>query len=585
MHSLDYVVLVAYVIGIFAIGGIFGGRIKNSRDMFAAGGQSPWWVSGLSGFMTMFSAGTFVVWGGIAYKHGFVAISISFCYGVAALLVGFFIAGHWQKIGVTTAAEFIKLRFGKLALQFYTWTGMTYKMIGVGVALYSVAVLLSALVAVPEGYPFRDPSTGHLSVSWAILLFGGIVVIYTVVGGLWAVLMTDVLQFIVLSLSVAIVVPLILGHPDVGGPAGFLAQSPQGFLAPTHGELTWFFLAGWVAIHIFMIGGEWAFVQRFLCVPSERDAKKSAWLFGILYLISPILWMLPPMVYRVINPDADPEEAYILACREVLPPGVVGLMLAAMFSATASMVDSQLNVFSGVLTRDFYRSLIRPQSTERRLVTVGRIITTVLGGSLVCFALAVPLFGGAESIILSVASLLVGPLLAPTVWGLLSKRIDGKAVWFTAGLTFAAGIVLKFGFSESGFLANISSLSLFSAWVQSHTRMTELIVGVMLPVLILATLEWHGKTVSSGWQRVLAFSRTSEVAKPLPSSDLPARMVVWNVGALGVLMLVLAVLNSENFAILGTFAAALLGIAGMTFWLSKRTRGIHERKNASLTER
>ncbi len=66
MTSLDYLVLTGYVLGIFAIGGVFSRKIKTSSDMFAAGGQSPWWVSGLSGFMTMFSAGTFVVWGGIA---------------------------------------------------------------------------------------------------------------------------------------------------------------------------------------------------------------------------------------------------------------------------------------------------------------------------------------------------------------------------------------------------------------------------------------------------------------------------------------------------------------------------------------
>ena len=67
MTAMDYVVLMAYIIGVFAIGGFFGSKVKSSKDMFAAGGQSPWWTSGLSAFMTMFSANTFVVWGGIAF--------------------------------------------------------------------------------------------------------------------------------------------------------------------------------------------------------------------------------------------------------------------------------------------------------------------------------------------------------------------------------------------------------------------------------------------------------------------------------------------------------------------------------------
>jgi Na+/proline symporter len=108
-----------------------------------------------------------------------------------------------------------------------------------------------------------------------------------------------------------------------------------------------------------MIGADWAFAQRFLCVPSKKDARKSAYLFGILYLVSPLLWLLPPMIYRVVDPTADPEQAYILSCMSVLPVGMLGLMVAAMFSATASMVSSQLNVFSGVLTHDLYRPLMR----------------------------------------------------------------------------------------------------------------------------------------------------------------------------------------------------------------------------------
>ena len=119
MNPADYIVLVCYVIGVFIVGGIFGARIKSSGDMFAAGNQSPWWLAGLSGFMTMFSAGTFVVWGSIAYQHGLVAIVINLTYGVAALSVGWFVAGRWRSLGLTTAAEFLELRFGKPALLFY----------------------------------------------------------------------------------------------------------------------------------------------------------------------------------------------------------------------------------------------------------------------------------------------------------------------------------------------------------------------------------------------------------------------------------------------------------------------------------
>lgn len=566
MTALDTIVLAGYIAAIFVIGGIFSRKIKTSADMFAAGGESPWWVSGTSGFMTMFSAGTFVVWGGIAYRLGAVAISISFCYGVAALIVGYWIAGRWKETGVTSGAEFIRLRFGKRALQFYTLTGITYKMIGTGVALYAVSLLLTALVPLPEMFPFRDPETGNLALTWAILLFGGVVVIYTVVGGLWAVLMTDVLQFIVLLVAVTILIPLIFAHQAVGGMIGFIEQAPENFFSPTAAEFTWFFLAGWAAIHVFMIGAEWAFAQRFICVRSAKDARKSAFLFGGLYLGSPIFWMLPPMVYRIINPDADPQEAYILACREVLPAGVLGLMLAAMLSATASLVDSQLNVFSGVLTRDFFRHW-RKEINERILVRTGRLVTVLLGAVVIGLALLVPYAGGAERITLSVASLMVGPLLAPTVWGLLSPRIDTRAVWWTAGVSFSAGLVASFGLNEGGILEDV--FPLLAEWVQIETRMTELAVGLLLPIAILALHEWRARGVSAEWKAVEAHQPFVS-AEPASATSLPAKTIGANIAALGLLMLAIAVTGNESSFVLWIYAA---GLTGGGWWIFRMAAG------------
>ena len=323
LTSLDFIVILLYIIGIVAAGMVFAGRMKSSKDMFAAGGQSPWWVSGLSGFMTMFSAGTFVVWGGIAYRYGFVAVSINMCYGIAALLAGWFLAGYWRKLGVNSAAEFLQLRFGSSIVQFYTWTQGTIGILAIGGAVYALSKIICALVPLPMGHLLVDPSTGYLSVSFTSIAICLMVILITFTGGLWAVLMTDVLQFVILLVSVVFVVPLIL--IKAGGWNAFIAKAPEGFTSPVANDFTWWFLAGWVLIHFFKIGGEWAFVQRYTCVPTAKDARKAAYIFGVMYLISPLFWMLPPLVFRVINPDADFEQAYVLACRLVLPAGRWGL--------------------------------------------------------------------------------------------------------------------------------------------------------------------------------------------------------------------------------------------------------------------
>jgi len=562
MQTPDLLVIGAYVIGLFVIGGLYGGKVRTSNDLFAAGGRSPWWVSGLSGFMTMFSAGTFVVWGGIAFKHGLVAVSINMCYGVAALLVGWFVAGRWKRSGISTPAEFVRVRFGERAVHGYTWTMMIYRLVGTGVSLYALAVLLCALIPIPEGWFLRDAVTGNLSLLWAVAIFGVIVLIYTVTGGLWAVLMTDVLQFIVLYLAIGFVVPQLFAQ--TGGVGGFIEKLPEGFLAVTNHEFTWIFLLGWTAIHFFMVGAEWAFVQRYLCVPSPRDARKSAILFGVLYLISPLFWMLPPMVYRVIQPEANPEQAYILAAWSVLPAGMLGLMVAAMFSATASMVSSQLNVFAGVLTQDIVVPRLRRMPDETTKVRIGRGMTLVLGVLIIAVAMAVPILGGAEKVVLSITSLIVGPLLLPLVWALFSRKVTALDLALTAGICCGLGLLVRFGMGGDSWLARQSLLDPLVAFVRTQPRSIEAIVGVVLPALAMMLVELLRKSEAEGTAPFLALaSRPRPPEAPATVAELaqPARVVGWSLATCAVGMFLLALFASTDRALLAGCGALMVALA------------------------
>jgi Na+/proline symporter len=569
--TADYIVLLAFVIGVFAVGVFFGARNKDASQMFAAGGQSPWWAAGLSAFMTMFSAGTFVVWGGIAYKHGLVAVSINLCYGVAAILVGYTVAGRWKEIGISSPAEFVTLRFGTGVLHFYTWAMMVFRLLSVAVSLYALAVILTTKMDVSSANPFGDPTTGKLDVRWAILFFGGAVVFYTMIGGLWAVLMTDVLQFIVLNLAVLFVIPLLL--KECGGIQGFVEAAPEGFFAPIGGGYTWWFLLGWAAIHYFVVGAEWAFVQRSLCVPSPRDARKGTYLFGTLYLVSPVLWLLPPMIYRTAHPIPDgaseaqiallANQAYINAC-SVLPAGMMGLMLAAMFSATASMVSSQLNVFAGVLTTDILKPWFAGRPDEQRLLLrAGRGLTLLLGVVLVILALAVPAMGGAEQVVVAAASVMVTPLLAPILWGLLSPAVTTSTLWMTAGIS---GMAVAGWFVAKGTIASPAALATaeghsLGLWISAHEETLRIAIGVGLPVAVLSILHWRARGVDPGWQRVAALPRPSLDDRTRPLDSLPARIVAGSVLACAAMMFALAIVGSQDRGLLGMFGSALLAIA------------------------
>ena len=557
MGQLDAFTLVLYVAGLFIISTLASKRNTNQKEMFSANRSSPWWASGLSGFMTVFSANTFVVWGGIAYQLGMVAVAINLTYGVAAMLIGYFIAGHWNKMGVDTPAEYVTLRFGKAGLHFFTWTVLLKRILGVAGSLYALAILLTAVNA--DGSAIIP-----LSLNTAIILFGIIVILYTMQGGLWAVLMTDVLQFIVLT--VVVFVASILMIADLGSFASFKDNTPDGFLNLTNGDYTWFFLLGWTTINFFTFGAEWAFVQRHIAVKSPKDARKSTYLFGVMYLVTPLFWMLPPLLYRAQVQGANKEAAYILATQSVLPAGLLGLMVAALFSATASMVSSQLNVFAGVLTNDFYRPILNPKANDKKLVAVGRCFTAIIGILLIVMAILIPAMGGAEKVIITINSLLVVPLFAPTLWGVFSKKIGIKQMLIVALTSFGVGVLLRFGlpaFTEKG-----DPLWGLTNYVLNNKKMVELFVGVLLPVCMLFLFEVMLRSTDKGAKRLDTKRSESHAviaaAEKRSSFDpFPAQMVMYSVLLLGAWMLFIGFREPEERTVLMSVGCGLLVLSGM----------------------
>lgn len=629
MESIDFIVIAIYFLGIFAVGVGVASRNNTSNEMFAAGGQSPWWTSGLSAFMTMFSANTFVIWGGIAYRLGMVAIVINMMYGVAALLVGYFVAGRWKRMGVESPAQYIQLRYGTAVLHFFMWFMTIFKMLTTAGALYAMGRILVALIPLADGNILQDPVTGNLSLTWAIVILSSIVVTYTMVGGLWAVLITDVLQFIVLNMVVLFVIPLVISR------AGSLNNAVEGLgnvtvdaaghtmLSPMAGNYAMVFLAGWCIIHFFMIGAEWAFVQRFICVPDVKSARKSAYLFGVLYLISPMLWLLPPMLYRLVDgiPAGLPPEllqyvpateysgyspevisaiqagntadvpsetveqirdtairfkseaAYVNACKSVLPVGMMGLMFAAMFSATASMVSSQLNVFSGALTNEIFRPKKGASITPEQSLWRGRFFTALLGAVLIAIALAYQSLGGAEKVIIKSTEAVVVALLAPTIWGLFSRKVNHAAVWYTAATGIIAGIIVRLGLAHGGFLAGVDVFAGAAAWVQSNMKLAETLSGVALPVLTLVVVELTSRSVAPGYARIQAIAapqKEGDLGGNTVASRMPAIIVGWAVGALGLLMLSLAFVNKTDQAVLAAFGLVMMALAAFILRCSYR---------------
>lgn len=558
MTYLDYLMLIVYAAGMLLVGSILSRKNRSTADMFAVSKQSPWWLSGISAFMSAFSAGTFVVWGGIAYKEGAVAITILMTLGISSFIVGKFIAGKWAVLGITTVGEYINLRFGKAAVLFYTWVGALFKFVAMSVALYSFSTLLCSLIDLPEGNFLGDPITGKLAVTYACILSGCLMLIYAVSGGLWAVLIIDSIQFVVLMTTILFVVPLSFN--EAGGMSHFFMSAPEGFLNLTNNKFTFLFFAGWIVIHVFKFGGEWVFIQRFLSVGSPKAAKKSSYLFGILYLISPVFWMLPPMIYRTVNANVNAEQAYFVACASVLPHGMMGLLLAAMFSSAASYIDGEVNVYAGAITDDIYKLHINPRANEKQLLLVGRISSFLIGCAIIGGAISIPYIGGAEEVILTITSLLVVPMALPVIWGLFFGKITQEAVWYSTALSFLAAISIKF------FLPQQSSSALISL-VIAHRQSFEVGIGVFVPFLVLLLFESTRKEIAAGFLKLQHLSKKTINSSSAVQFIFPARLMAISIGVLSALMFILALSARTKVLLLASFGLALGAISMIIFYV------------------
>ena len=465
MQALDYITLLLFATGVLLSGLLLSRSGRSVRSFFNAGGSVPWPMAGLSLFMGFFSAGTFVVWGSIAYSYGWVSVTIQWGMCLAGIITGLFIAQKWNKTGVLTAAEYITSRLGVQTQKTYTLLFLFVSLFTTGSFLYPVGKIIAI-------------STG-LSLTASIALIGLVSILYVSLGGLRAVVVTDVLQFVILFAAVLIVIPL--SFRQVGGVSSWLEATPEGFFDLTAGQYTPLFVIAFSLYNTAFLAGNWAYVQRYTSVKDGKSARKVGLLFAALYSFCPILWMLPPMIYRVLSPglvDFGDEGAYLLMCKEVLPSGLLGLMLGGMVFATASSLNATLNISSAVFTNDIFKRL-RPSAGEKTLMRVARLSTIGFGIAAIVVALLIPSMGGVVNVVISVGALTGVPLYLPVIWSLFSKRQTGKSVLAVTLISLFVNLFFKF-----------VTPSLFGL---SLDRTGETVLGVSLPIVLLALYELMAK--------------------------------------------------------------------------------------------
>ena len=204
------------------------------------------------------------------------------------------------------------------------------------------------------------------------------------------------------------------------------------------------FLLAYYIMFTLKWNGNWAFIQRFYSVRDEKESKKLGLLTAGLFLIFPIIFLIPSIAARVLMPDLpDKEMAYVAISVKLLPPGIMGLMLASMFSATMSSLNSEYNVMASVVTRDIYNRLINPHASDKQLMWVARLSTVLIGALIMVGALFVGNFGGAFEANKLFTGLFAIPMVVPLVFGVILRRARPWGAIWTLIVGIITGLVLN----------------------------------------------------------------------------------------------------------------------------------------------
>lgn len=469
----DYIVVVAFFVVVLAIGFVASRRVNDSRDYFVAGGKIPWWLGGVSHHVSGHSGVVFVAYAAVAYEYGFTLYVWWAGSIVLACAVGaWWFAPRWSRLhaalGVQSPTEYLALRYNISTQQLMAWSGVLLKLFDIGAKWTALGILLRGFTGLP--------------IATGVLLSGGVSLLYTTVGGLWADLYTDFLQFIVQLVAGVILFFAVMNH--LGGASSLLGIWDQ--LPPSHSSLfngpyTPVFLVGYAAAAMLSYnGGTWNLAARYLGAPSAKSARNSALLSGVLYVIWPLFVFFPMWAAPILLPGlADPSQAYVQLTQKFLPVGFVGLVLASMFAATMAMTTSDMNTIAAVLTRDIL-PVAAPRwraRDDRQGLRQARWVTFAFTLGTLVIGLEAEYFGGVLGLIISWFAALIGPTSVPMLLGLLPAfRHAGPRAAITSILAgFAVFVWIKCGNPASPGVTVLSpiiaslSVYLIGTWLGRHT--------------------------------------------------------------------------------------------------------------------
>jgi len=387
LSSLDWLVIGLYFAVNLAIGFFYVRKASGSvSDYFISGRQVPWWLAGTSMVATTFGADTPLVVTALVYKYGIAGNWLWWNMALSGMLTVFFFARLWRRAGVLTDMEFAELRYAGKPAAFLRGFRALYLALPVNTIIMGwVNLAMAKILALTLG----------VSKLHAVMFCLALTLVYTAISGLWAVLWTDLLQFI---LKMTMVIALaVFAVRAVGGMHALEAQ----VTAHSAGALAFVpdWASGWFVMFLVYLslnwwaswypgaepGGGGYVAQRIFSAKNERHSLGATLWFNIAhYALRPWPWILTALVAVVLYPkQADPEVGYIQVMITHLPASLRGLMLAGFAAAYMSTIGTHINLGASYLINDFYRRFLVAEKDERHYVRASRwasVLVTIVAG-------------------------------------------------------------------------------------------------------------------------------------------------------------------------------------------------------------
>ncbi|MEZ8717477.1 transporter [Vibrio splendidus] len=446
--ELNTLIVGIYFLFLIAIGWMFRTFTSTTSDYFRGGGNMLWWMVGATAFMTQFSAWTFTGAAGKAYADGMAVAVIYLANAFGYLMNYLYFAPKFRQLRVVTPIDAIRMRFGSFNEQVFTWSGMPNSIVSAGIWLNGLAIIASGI------FGFDMTTT--------IVLTGLVVLVMSVTGGSWAVIASDFMQMVIIMAvtvtcaAVAIVqgggVTEIINDFPVAEGASFVSGNNLNYVSIF---AIWAFF---IFFKQFSITNNMLNSYRYLAAKDSKNAKKAALLACILMTIGPIIWFMPPWFVAgqgvdlaAHYPDAGSKAgdfAYLYFVEQYMPAGMVGLLIAAMFAATMSSMDSGLNRNSGIFVINFYQPILRPNATEKELMVVSKLMSSVFGVAIILIALFINSLKGLSlfDTMMYVGALIGFPMTIPAFCGFFIKKTPDWAGWGTlvvgAIVSYIVGFVI-----------------------------------------------------------------------------------------------------------------------------------------------